>query len=65
MPIMLTKQEISKLTNGGKLLVITIDQSYLVDCKVFTRQTGHLLLNSWQEGEKYYYLLQNNNTQEG
>ncbi len=65
MPIMLTKQEISKLTSGKKLLVITSDQSYSVDCHVFIRQTGHLLLNSWREGEKFYYLLQNNNTQEG
>lgn len=59
-PIIRTKLYISKLTNGGKLLVIVSDPSYKVDCMVFIRQTGHLLLQSWQEGEKFYYLLQNN-----
>ncbi len=59
-PIMQTNSEISKLTNGGRLLVIATDPSYNLDCRVFIRQTGHLLLNSWQEGDKFYYLLQNN-----
>lgn len=59
-PIIRTKLSISKLTNGEKLLVIVSDPSYKVDCMVFIRQTGHLLLQSWQEGEKFYYLLQHN-----
>mgnify|MGYP005615988283 FL=1 len=57
-PIMRTKREISKLTSGEKLLVIATDPSFKVDCLVFIRQTGHMLLNSWQEGDKFYYLLQ-------
>lgn len=56
-PIMRTKAEISKLTSGGRLLVIATDPSYAVDCQVFIRQTGHLLLQSWQEDQKYFYLL--------
>lgn len=59
-PIMQTKQEISKLTNGQSLLIVATDPSYYVDCQVFIRQTGHILLQSWQEGEKFYYLIQNN-----
>lgn len=59
-PIMQTKQQISKLTYGEKLLVVATDQSYALDCEVFVRQTGHLLLHSWHEGNKFYYLLQNN-----
>lgn len=59
-PIMQTKSEISKLTNGGRLLVIATDPSYNLDCRVYIRQTGHLLLDSWQEGEKFYYILQHN-----
>ena len=60
LPIIRTKQFISKLTNGAKLLVAVNDPSYRVDCLVFVRQTGHLLLQSWQEGEKFYHLLQHN-----
>lgn len=59
-PIMQTKQEISKLTNGSNLLIVATDPSYYLDCQVFIRQTGHILLQSWQEGEKFYYLMQNN-----
>ena len=59
-PIMRTKQEISKLTNGGSILIIATDPSYCIDCQVFIRQTGHILLQSWQEGEKFYYLMQKN-----
>lgn len=59
-PIMRTKQEISKLTFGERLLVIATDPSFALDCRVFVRQTGHLLLQSWEEGEKFYFELQNN-----
>lgn len=59
-PIMQTKLEISKLANGERLLVVTTDPSYNLDCRVFIKQTGHLLLESWHEGDKFYYLLQNN-----
>ncbi len=59
-PIMRTKSSLSKLTNGEKLLVIATDQSYRIDCQVFVRQSGHLLLHSWLDGEKIYYLLQHN-----
>jgi tRNA 2-thiouridine synthesizing protein A len=59
-PIMRTKREISKLTFGAKLLVIATDPSFKLDCLVFARQTGHLLLQSWQEDEKFYFLLQKN-----
>lgn len=60
LPIMQTKLEISKLTKGEKLLIIATDVSYRLDCEVFVRQTGHILLQSWQEAEKFYYLLQHN-----
>lgn len=59
-PIIRTKSSMSKLTNGQKLLVIVTDPSYQIDCQVFLRQTGHLLLQSWQEDEKFFYLLQHN-----
>jgi tRNA 2-thiouridine synthesizing protein A len=57
-PIIRTKSTISKLTNNEKLLVVVTDPSYIVDCKVFIRQTGHLLLQSWQEDEKLFFIIQ-------
>lgn len=59
-PIIRTKLYISKLTNGEKLLIIVNEPSYHLDCLVFVRQTGHLLLQSWQEGEKFFFILQHN-----
>ncbi len=59
-PIIQTKSYISKLTKGQKLLVVVTEPSYAVDCQVFVRQSGHLLLHSWQEGEKFYFLMQSN-----
>lgn len=59
-PIIQTKSHISKLDKGQKLLVIVTEPSYDIDCQVFIRQSGHLLLQSWQEGEKFYFLMQNN-----
>lgn len=57
-PLLLTKQRISIMTNQDTLLVIATDPSFIVDCRVFVRQTGHILLQSWQEGEKYFFILQ-------
>ena len=57
LPIAKTKQTISKLENEKKLLVITTDPSFDIDCKVYIRQSGNKLLKSWQEDKKFYYLL--------
>lgn len=59
-PIMQTKYKISKLTHGERLLVIATDPSFEIDFMVFIRQSGHILLNSWQEGEKFFFVLQHN-----
>lgn len=59
-PIMRTKAALSKLAHNERLLVIATDPSYRIDCQVFVRQTGHILLHSWLEGEKFYYVLQHN-----
>jgi tRNA 2-thiouridine synthesizing protein A len=57
LPILKTKQVISNLTNNKRLLVITSDPSFYIDCKVYLRQSGNKLLKSWQVGRKFYYLL--------
>ena len=57
LPIAKTKQTLSKLTSKERLLVITSDPSFGIDCKVYIRQSGNKLLKSWQEGKEFYYLL--------
>ena len=58
--IVKTKEAISQLAPGGVLLVIATDPSFVIDCKAYIRQTGDELLQSWQDGEKSYYLLRKN-----
>ncbi len=57
-PIIRTKSYMSKLTKGQILLVVVTDPSYLIDCEVYIRQSGHSLLQTWQEEDKYFYRLQ-------
>jgi TusA-related sulfurtransferase len=55
---MRTKVETSKLQPGQRLLIIATDPSFQIDCVVFTKQHGHKLVQSWQDGDKYYYILE-------
>ena len=56
-PLAQTKQLLNNLSSKQKLLVITSDPSFAIDCNVYIRQSGNKLLKSWQEGENFYYLL--------
>ena len=57
-PLRATKKELSKLDRFSVLKVVVTDPSFEIDCGVFTRQAGHLLLESWKEGEDLYFLIQ-------
>ena len=57
LPIAKTKQAISELASQKRVLVVTSDPSFDIDCKVYIRQSGNKLLKSWQEGKEFYYLL--------
>ena len=57
LPILKTKQAMSKLNSQKVLLVVTSDPSFAIDCEVYIRQSGNKLLKSWQEGKEFYYLL--------
>ncbi len=58
LPIMRTKLEMSKLTAGEKLLIVATDASFTLDCKVFIRRHGHKLVRTWQNAERYYFILE-------
>lgn len=57
LPIIKTKQCLSNLNSKKRLLVITTDPSFVIDCKVYLKQSGNKLLRSWEEAEKFYFLL--------
>lgn len=56
-PIILTKQKMVQLPVGSVLLVVVTDPSFAIDCQVYARQSGNQLLQSWQEGNIFKYLL--------
>lgn len=57
-PIIKTKQAMDKLNAEENLLVIVTDPSFIIDCKVYLKKTGHKLLSNWSTGDNIYYLLQ-------
>ncbi|MBT4963311.1 MAG: sulfurtransferase TusA family protein [Francisellaceae bacterium] len=57
-PIMHTQKKMRDLNNGDKLIVQVSDPSFNIDLGVYIRQSGHMLLNSWQEKETNCFLLE-------
>ncbi|MDB6096409.1 MAG: response regulator SirA [Francisellaceae bacterium] len=56
-PLLKTKIALATIAPGDILEIISTDPSSELDMRVFIRQSGHLMLNSWQEGNEYYFLL--------
>lgn len=59
-PIIKTKQAMDKLSYEENLLIIVTDPSFIIDCKVYLKKTGHKLLSNWSNGDNIYCLLQKN-----
>lgn len=57
LPILRTKKALAAMESGKVLKVIATDPGSVKDFAVFSRQTGHALLQSWEEGGKYCFLL--------
>ena len=58
MPLLKAKKALNDLGPGDRLEVIATDPGSVRDFKVFSEQSGHALLVSRQEDDRYYYLLQ-------
>ena len=58
MPLLKAKKALNALAAGELLEVIATDPGSVRDFAVFSEQSGHALLESRQESERYYYLLQ-------
>ena len=58
MPLLKAKKALNELDPGDRLEVIATDPGSVRDFRVFSEQSGHALLVSRQDDDRYYYLLQ-------
>ena len=57
MPIVKTKKSLADMTSGQVLRVISTDAGSVCDMQAFAEQTGHTLLSSGTENNKYVFLI--------
>lgn len=58
MPILKAKKALAAMTSGHILQVIATDKGSMRDFADFCRQTGHILLNQYQNGEQLIHIIQ-------
>ena len=58
MPLLKAKQALNKLAPDARLMVLATDPGSVRDFEVFSRQSGHRLLESRRDGDTYIYVLQ-------
>ncbi|HEB81043.1 MAG TPA: sulfurtransferase TusA family protein [Chromatiales bacterium] len=57
LPILRAKKALSAMQSGQVLHIIATDPSSMKDFDAFAKQTGNELLESREEGGKYFFLL--------
>ena len=57
LPILHAKKALAKMTQGQVLHIISTDAGSVKDFEAFTKQTGNELLESKEEGGKFYFLM--------
>ena len=57
LPILRAKKTLSAMETGQVLHIIATDPGAVKDFEAFSKQTGNELLESKQEGGKYYFLM--------
>jgi tRNA 2-thiouridine synthesizing protein A len=57
LPIVKTKKSLSDMASGQVLRVIATDPGSVCDMQAFAEQTGHTLLSSGTENNKFVFLL--------
>jgi tRNA 2-thiouridine synthesizing protein A len=58
LPILRAKKALAALSSGQILHIIATDPGSVKDFEAFSKQTGHPLQESREEGGKFYFLLQ-------
>ncbi len=57
LPILRAKKSLASLSSGQVLHIIATDPGAVKDFQAFAKQTGNPLLESRQEGNKFYFLI--------
>jgi tRNA 2-thiouridine synthesizing protein A len=57
LPILRAKKALATLGGGQVLRVVATDPGSVKDFDAFAKQTGNTLLESRQEGNKYFFLI--------
>jgi tRNA 2-thiouridine synthesizing protein A len=57
LPIVKTKKALGSMASGQVLRVLATDPGSVPDMAAFSEQTGHALLASGEDGERYFYFL--------
>lgn len=57
LPILRAKKALSSLESGQVLHIIATDPGAVKDFQAFSKQTGNELLDSKDEGGKFYFLI--------
>ena len=61
LPLLKAKLELSKMSKGQIIKVISTDPTSEEDFKAFERMSGNVLLAIEKKEEKYFYLIQKKN----
>ena len=57
LPILRAKKALSGMDSGKVLHIISTDPGSVKDFEAFSKQTGNALLNSSEDGEKFYFFI--------
>ena len=57
LPILRAKKALAGLDSGQVLHIIATDPGSVKDFEAFAKQTGNELLDSNEDGDKYYFLV--------
>ena len=57
LPILHAKKTLAKMEQGKVLHIISTDAGSVKDFEAFSKQTGNELLESKEEGGKFYFLM--------
>ena len=58
MPLLMAKRALNTLQSGERLYVIATDETAIRDFEVFSRQSGHPLLEAAAEDDEFHILLE-------
>jgi len=60
LPILKAKKALAGLGNGAVLRIVATDPGSVKDFEVFSRHTGHDLLESREDAGKFFFILKKN-----